>query len=193
MSSRARASLPLGVVGLGLFLLGGLLLSSGKERPSPEPEARDEERPSTSAPALERARPRALEVTREIRTEEARTVASGEPARGHAHPLGAEHARLYRDVDLLESVKDALARRDFATARAVLAQHRIEFPNGYPERVEGYEIIADCLENPGLETTARARRYHDEKRGSIVRRQVRKACLTPPRRGASFPYAAGAL
>ncbi len=122
----------------------------------------------------------APEVREARAVEEPRPTPPTESAPRYAHPISAEHARLYRDVDLLEAAKDALGRRDFTTARAILAQHRVEFPKGYPERVEGYEIIADCLENPGPETTARAQRYHDEKRASIVRRQVRKACLTPP-------------
>jgi hypothetical protein len=178
MSSRSRAWLPLVVGGLGLALLAALFLASRDERPAPRAEAHEAEPPIVPAPAPERRANRAAEV-QEARAEEPR-VAEQEPAPAHAHPLTIEHARLYRDVDLLEAAKDALARRDFATARAILAQHRVEFPKGYPERVEGYEIIADCLENPGPETTARARQYHEEKRASVVRRQVRKACLTPP-------------
>lgn len=179
MSSRSVAWLPL-VGGLGLLLLAGLFLFSGGESPTAQPEAheQEEERSFIAPPAPELAVKGAVDV-QEARAEEPR-AAIQEPEPNHAHPVTAEHARLYRDVDMLEAAKDALAQRDFATARAILAQHRVEFPKGYPERVEGYEIIADCLENPGPETTARAQRYHDEKRASVVRRQVRKACLTPP-------------
>jgi hypothetical protein len=169
---------PVLIGGLGLLLLGALYyLRDEDPRPTGAESRLDTasvapDQPRTVARVVDRHEQRAVGVDH--------AVARAEPAPRYAHPHTVEHARIYRDVDLLENAKDALARRDFVTARAILAQHRIEFPNGYPERVEGYEIIADCLENPGPETTARAQRYHDEKRASIVRRQVRKACLKAP-------------
>ncbi len=171
---------PVAIGGLGLLLVGALyLLRDTAPRRADTTPAR-EAAPILAHPPAQKALAATPRPHEHRAVDEERAVAKEEPAPRHAHPITVEHARLYRDVDLLEEVKDALARRDFVTARAILAQHRVEFPNGYPERVEGYEIIADCLENPGPETTARAERYHAEKRASIVRRQVRKACLTPP-------------
>jgi hypothetical protein len=84
---------------------------------------------------------------------------------------------LYRDVDLLEAARVALESSEFAKARELLRQHRLEYRETDDDMREGYDIIADCLEKPGPTTTLRARRFYDEQTHSTLRRRVRRACL----------------
>jgi hypothetical protein len=42
---------------------------------------------------------------------------------------------------------------------------------------EGYEILADCIEHPGIDSTARARRFFEEETYSMMRRPILRTCL----------------
>jgi len=67
--------------------------------------------------------------------------------------------------------------RDAAGIRRLLAQYREEFPEDAHLVQDGYEVIANCLDQPSPNNQAAARRYYDEQLGSNIRRYVRRHCL----------------
>jgi hypothetical protein len=63
-----------------------------------------------------------------------------------------------------------------AGLRKLLARYRAGYPEDAQDVQAPYEAIADCLEGPGDETRAAARRWSDEHHGSTVRRFVMRMC-----------------
>jgi len=94
------------------------------------------------------------------------------------HPITAEHVRLYRDVELLDSAWRALERGEFERARSLLREHAGEYASsGYDDINDGLTILADCMERPSAATRDRAQRFYDEHSSSTTRRRIRKHCL----------------
>jgi hypothetical protein len=42
---------------------------------------------------------------------------------------------------------------------------------------DGYEILAECIEHPGDDSAARARRFFEEETYSMMRRPILRTCL----------------
>lgn len=99
--------------------------------------------------------------------------------RVQAHPMTPARQRLSDQRRLFTRLDQAMARRDFAEARRLLARHDSEFrePEAWQDWRAGYQALTDCLEHPGAESTAAGQRFVDEQRGSTLRRRVRRACL----------------
>jgi hypothetical protein len=93
------------------------------------------------------------------------------------HPLTAQHARIFRENNLIGNLNGAMDVKDAAGMRRLLAQYRDEFPEDGHVLQDGYELIADCLEHPAEELRERAQRYYDEELDSGVRRYIRRHCL----------------
>jgi hypothetical protein len=93
------------------------------------------------------------------------------------HPLTAEHKRIFRENNLIGDLNGAMDVKDAAGLRALLQQYREEYPEDAHVLADGYELIANCLERPGLETRAAAQRYYDEQLDSGLRRYIRRHCL----------------
>jgi len=93
------------------------------------------------------------------------------------HPLTAEHARIFRENNIIGSLNGAMDVKDVAGMRRLLAQYRDEFPEDGHVLQDGYELIADCLEHPSTQLRAKAQRYYDEELDSGVRRYIRRHCL----------------
>ncbi len=157
MSSRSRAWLPLVVGGLGLSLLAGLFLSPfGRESALRRgPEAEEEERSFVAVPG---ARAQSGASRRGAGGPSGR-ASSGGPLGAGAEPRSPDHGRARAALSRRRPARGRQGRARSARLRdgardPRAAPHGVS--EGYPERVEGYEIIADCLENPGAETSARA-------------------------------------
>jgi hypothetical protein len=94
------------------------------------------------------------------------------------HPITAEHVRLYRDVELLDSAWRALERGEFERARTLLREHASEYAaSRYDDINDGLTILADCMERPSAAARDRAQRFYDEHTSSTTRRRIRKHCL----------------
>jgi hypothetical protein len=102
--------------------------------------------------------------------------AAYDPTR-HAHPITAEHLRLYREDELLNGAWRSLRRRDFARARELVQTHQNEYPASKAHMDEGLLLLADCIEHPGAETRAKAQAFYDTKTFSPMRRRLRRLCL----------------
>ncbi len=171
--------LRLDLVALGLLLLaliGGLLLLVQRERHGsagafPTPRATAHSRSAALRP--ERALVQAASLTAPEPDRE--PEATNEPE--HPHPITPEHVRLYHEVDLLDGAWHALRKRDVASARALVARHRSEYPGSAEDMNEGLDIVADCLEHPSTEIKERAQKFYDTKTFSQMRRRIRKLCL----------------
>jgi hypothetical protein len=93
------------------------------------------------------------------------------------HPITAQHARIFRENNLIGDLNGAMDVKDAAGLRRLLAQYRDEYPEDAHVLQDGYELIASCLENLTPETRARAQRYYDEQLDSGLRRYIRRHCL----------------
>ena len=93
------------------------------------------------------------------------------------HPITAEHQRIFRENNLIGDLNGAMDVQDAAGLRALLKQYRDEYPEDAHVLADGYELIANCLEQPGPETRAAAQRYYDEQLDSGLRRYIRRHCL----------------
>jgi pyruvate/2-oxoglutarate dehydrogenase complex dihydrolipoamide acyltransferase (E2) component len=102
--------------------------------------------------------------------------AAYDPTR-HAHPITAEHLRMYREDELLNGAWRALRKRDFARARELVTTHQSEYPASKAHMDEGLLLLADCMEHPSAESRAKAQAFYDTKTFSPMRRRLRRLCL----------------
>lgn len=99
---------------------------------------------------------------------------------GHPHYITPQHERIFRENNLLGQLSGAMQVGDFIAMRRFNAEYRKDYPEDEHRVQEGYEIIADCLEEPTDARKARAERFWKTQRASIVRRYVRRYCLSEP-------------
>jgi hypothetical protein len=112
-----------------------------------------------------------------------RLAASQAPPAGalrHPHPITPQHERIYRENQLTFSLDGAVDVEDAKGIRRLLATYRQEFPEDSLVLQQGYEIIADCLERPGIATRTVAQSFYDTEFASTLRRHVRRHCLEKP-------------
>ncbi|MDD9932125.1 MAG: hypothetical protein OXT09_00900 [Myxococcales bacterium] len=93
------------------------------------------------------------------------------------HPLTAEHAALYRDVDLLDGAWTAAREGDYDRARALLAQHGAEYPRPEDDMREGLALLVDCMAGARADAVDRAQQFYDTRTHSMMRRRIRRHCL----------------
>jgi hypothetical protein len=98
--------------------------------PAPEPEPEPEPEPAQSHRAPAPVEPRAAAASRSAKP----SADAPDPPRG-----------LAEEIALVESLRRAVARRDYATAKALAARHRREFAKGslVPDRLD-LEATAHC-------------------------------------------------
>lgn len=106
-----------------------------------------------------------------------------EPAPDHPghvqpHPLDETRARFAQQRQLFSQVKSALHDDDFDTARRLLQQHDTQFAatEAWGDLREGYQLIADCKQYADAASRERGQRFVEQRRGSTLRRSVRRAC-----------------
>ncbi len=97
---------------------------------------------------------------------------------GHPHPHTPEHERIFRENNVIGQLNGALDVGDFIGMRRLNAEYRKDFPEDDHVLQDGYDIIADCMEERTPEREARAQRFWQTERGSQLRRYVRRYCLT---------------
>jgi hypothetical protein len=97
---------------------------------------------------------------------------------GHPHPITPAHERLFRENNFIAGLNTAMDVKDALGMRRLLARYRAEYPEDGLALQAGYALIADCLEHPGADSAAVARRYYETETGSTLRRHVRRHCLT---------------
>ena len=93
------------------------------------------------------------------------------------HPITPTHERIFHENNLIGDLNGAMDVKDAAGLRRLLQQYRDEYPEDAHVLQDGYELIANCLEQPGPETRSLAQRYYDDQLDSGLRRYVRRYCL----------------
>jgi hypothetical protein len=96
---------------------------------------------------------------------------------GHPHPITPEHRRIFEENNRLGAMDGAMDQGDFAALRRMNASYRRDYPEDDHDLQEGYELIADCLEERTPRAIAAARRFWQTHRASTLRRHVRRHCL----------------
>ena len=165
-----RAGLVAMLLLLGWFTLRATRTTAASTRTAP-PQALAEESPR--GPASDAT----SEAARPLPLMPAGPTSAPVTAPHHPHPITATHQRIFRENNLLSALSGALDVRDAAGIRRLLAQYREEFPEDAHLVQDGYEVIANCLDQPSPNNQAAARRYYDEQLGSNIRRYVRRHCL----------------
>ena len=95
------------------------------------------------------------------------------------HPISADHARLYLDMDLLSAAERAIKDAHYEEARALLEEHHRALPGMSDVEEEGLLLLADCVEEPSEQNVAVVRAFYDLHTDSTIRRSLRRACLEP--------------
>jgi hypothetical protein len=174
-ASRKHWAVPLLVVsGVALLVMLWRVQSAGNgERPRSEPAV-------VVAPPAPVPEPRRTREPAPVRMaaahDDATEQVAYDPAR-HAHPITPEHLRMYREDELLNGAWRSLRKRDFALARKLVATHQSEYPDSKAHMDEGLLLLADCMQYPSAETTAKAQAFYDTKTFSPMRRRLRRLCL----------------
>jgi hypothetical protein len=174
-----------------LLGLAGLMLSwifSDGPRPPPEPPPRRvsggtaRSSPSaTAAPPPGTARSSSTEVSHAHEPRVTSAVAS--PSRDaydetrHPHPITPAHERIFEENNRVGALNGAMDQGDFVALRRLNAEYRKAYPEDEHVLQEGYDLIADCLEERTPRAVDAARRFWQTHRASTLRRYVRRHCL----------------
>jgi hypothetical protein len=97
----------------------------------------------------------------------------------HPHRITAEHERIFRENATIQTLNDAMDSKDARGLRRFLTRYRLEYPEDAQQLQQGYELIANCLEERSGYREA-AQRYFDEETASSLRRFVLRHCLGGP-------------
>lgn len=95
----------------------------------------------------------------------------------HPHPITAQHQRVFGENRLIGALNGAMDVKDVPALRRLLKQYREQYPEDPNQLQAGYQVIADCLEQPGAASTAAGQRYYTEQSGSALHRFVGRYCL----------------
>jgi len=93
------------------------------------------------------------------------------------HPITREHLRIFEENNRIAALNGAMDQGDFAALRRMNAEYRRDYPEDAHVLVEGYELIADCLEQRTAPVLAAARIFWERERASSLRRYVRRHCF----------------
>jgi hypothetical protein len=106
-----------------------------------------------------------------------------EPELEHPHPITPELERIFEENNRVGAMNGAMESGDFEALRRLNAEYRRDYPEDDHVLQDGYDLIADCLEQRTPEVIAAARRFWSTRRASALRRYVRRHCLEEPMRG----------
>jgi len=165
----------------GVAWLGFMALRPSAKVPEPEPtkaELRLVESPRVAGRAPPQAELELASAAVPIEAVGSASPPANEPV--HPHPITPRHERIYRENQLTFSLDSAVDVEDVPGIRRLLAIYRQEFPEDSLVLQQGYELIANCLEQPGATTRAPAQRFYDTELASTLRRHVRRHCLEKP-------------
>jgi len=185
-----------GLIVAVLLGLGGLVLYwafSGGSAPAPERLARHAtevvSRRAPPEPRLPPTQPSANAPNRELEglardSETSVTSAVAAPSiehdmdeTGHPHPITAKHRRIFEENNRIGTMDGAMDQGDFAALRRMNAEYRRDYPDDAHDLQQGYDLIADCLEERTPEVVAAARDFWQKHRASALRRYVRRHCF----------------
>ena len=161
-----KAAIVLVVAMAGLAAWFGL----GRERAEPEDAESVEPAEESTAPAPPPPTP-------------APSAQSGEAPAPDAlvpPPITADQQRIRRENEVLGTVSDAVDLGDAGKLRMMAKTYREQNFEGADKIANGYEIIAQCLDNPGPISRAPAKYYDDNNRDSILLPYLRRACFHGP-------------
>ena len=96
------------------------------------------------------------------------------------HPITREHLRIFEENNRIAALNGAMDQGDFAALRRMNAEYRRDYPEDAHVLVEGYDLIADCLEQRTAPVLAAARAFWERERASSLRRYVRRHCFDSP-------------
>lgn len=112
-----------------------------------------------------------------LRAPAARAPSATEELDRHPHPLDDARKRLADEQRLIGALNDAMDLADPKPMRPLIASYRVLMPRDENKLAEGYERIADCLEDPSAAHREAAQEYYDRERASTLRRYVRRHCF----------------
>ena len=95
------------------------------------------------------------------------------------HPITRDHLRIFEENNRIAALNGAMDGGDFVSLRRMNAEYRRDYPEDAHVLAEGYDLIADCLEQRTAPVIAAARRFWERERASSLRRYVRRHCLEP--------------
>jgi len=177
---------------LGLVGAGVLRFFSGASAPVPELRTQQLENDASTSAASEPRLPPApvLDTSPRPLTQAAdgaarppkavvpvRSSESDSDEAGHPHAISARHRRIFEENNRLGAMDGAMDQGDFAALRGMNARYRRDYPEDDHDLQQGYDLIADCLEERTPQAIAVARRFWQTHRASALRRHVRRHCL----------------
>jgi hypothetical protein len=92
------------------------------------------------------------------------------------HPITAAHQRNFEQINLVAELNGAMDLGDVDELRRANRKYREEYPEASLLQ-DGYDLIADCMENRSAAARAAATSYWDTQLASNLRRYVRRYCL----------------
>lgn len=183
--SRLTLSLASGLVALLLLVVWVFWLLLGDNDHRHAASAKAEAPPSKTVTPEPRPREPAPSAQPELANDGIPIMAPGsedssEHGRRHPHPIGPTRRRIYRENNFNGALMGAMDVGDYEGLRKLIEEYKADYPEDEYRLQEGYSIIADCLEKLTPERQEFARHYWKTKRGSTVRRFIRRYCLEKP-------------
>jgi type IV secretory pathway VirB10-like protein len=139
--------------------------------------AAGDETPKGDTDAIPRAPATPAPLTSAAKGASAQDEHAGHDHDRHPHPITQEHVRIQNDNQMLGALNDATDVKDPARLRQLVEAWKAKHHDDPEKYAEAYTVIADCLEFPGDESRARAKRFYDENRASTLRRHIRRHCF----------------
>jgi hypothetical protein len=169
-----------------LLVLAAAWSLSGRSTPAPESLTRRESsgvsrrappEPTRAPTRPVRVPPRELEGLERGETPATTRAELGPDGTGHPHPITPEHRRIFAENSTLGALSGAMDQGDYVALRRMNASYRQEYPEDEHDVQQGYELIADCLEERTPQRIAAARSFWQTHRASMLRRHIRRHCL----------------
>lgn len=139
--------------------------------------AADKKTPESEGDGTPRARTTPAPPSSTVPRARAHDEHAGHDHDRHPHPITPEHVRIQNDNQMLGALNDATDLKDPARLRQLVEAWKAKHHDDPEKYAEAYTVIADCLEFPGDESRAKARRFYDENRASTLRRYIRRHCF----------------
>jgi hypothetical protein len=185
----ATAALGLGAIGFALLLSSGLQEAPAVAPPEQRPRvARGESvrAPEGNASRTDRVRapapPPSLVSAREPMRRAPLATHELDDELRQPHAITPQHLRIFEENNRIAALNGAMDRGDVVALRRMNAAYRRDYAEDAHVLAEGYDLIADCLEQRTTQVVASARRFWERERASSLRRYVRRHCLESERR-----------
>jgi hypothetical protein len=166
-------------VGLGVLVVAAAILWSLFREPEmarPKPASTPREAPAAAATTAP-----APVASTELAEDGIAIMAAGPSDHSaddprHPHPVTPTHLRNFRQLNMVAVLNGAMDVGDVDELRRVNRQYREEYPEATLLQ-DGYDIIANCIQERTQATREAAERYWETAIASNLRRYVRRHCL----------------